>query len=527
MIEFSAIWEYLVDSQMMKKICNLKRQAAIKATFEEACEIMENEQHIRSTAFTPHGRSHCLDILKIINNMFFSAQISELEWTCLLIAVAWHDVGMHGDIVTNMERENHARVAAAQCKEFIRKKPAGKIITENLQSCICEIIEGHSGRPLFNIGEQRECYGEKIRVRLLAAILRFSDELDICSERLIGEKQVYDEFAEGKTEQETIKRRISFACWEQCAIFLMPQRDGESIQLRVALDNVKKRLNKKYTISKDEQDKNIYDLIERHLKKVEKSLFEDRVKDVFDSYAFDYGWVQNIEIVGQDQDIPNQTIDNIKRRIKGIKHNLEAKNMYEARLLLRNAIKEQELRGKEETFEPGNSQINLIGEKINTYQLIQHDEKNIIPQIMYKAFGNLDERLKLDGDKVVVLGVDDLGWILSSSLALMFNIPFEMVVSQHHEKYAEKKFLKRKDSLQEFIKEKELILVIDTIYTFTTVIDIIEKYNLNRERFLAVVCLFDRKPYPMDEEDELYKNLKAQGKIFAVSDDDKVRYKII
>ena len=525
MINFEALWAYIQGSKIFKLINNLDFQQAIRECTEEACKKLQNDAHIKSTAFTPHGIPHCLDILKIINELFYSENITEIEWVCLLVAVAWHDVGMHGDVVTDKERKNHAAKAAEECVEFIRKNNAGRVLTENLQNCICEIIRGHSGKSLFHIATKKECECNQVRVRGLAAILRFADELDVCSDRLVGEKQLYSPLpiSDGETEREKLNREYSFACWEQCAVFLMPKRGETGIKLRVSIQNVKARLDKQYRLGEKEIYNSIYDLIERHLKKVEQSFYEDRVKDVFDVEDFGFDWLKDIKLISVDESIPDREIDFIKKKIGGLKHNSNAIDMYQARTLLRNAVQNRALRSESSFFRSGVSNCELEGEKINTYRLIQHDEENIIPQIVFKAFGGIKDKICWEQENVLILGVDDLGWILASSLAFMFNIPFEMIISRHHKEYAETKFLERTKKIKDSLKGKDILIVIDTIYTFTTIVDIIKEYSIPQDKIAGIVCLFDRKPYPQ-EADSLYQSLKSKKRIFAVIDDDKVRY---
>lgn len=483
---------------------------------EGAFRCLERKPHISTTAFTPHGIPHCMDIFYIIDNLFFDPNIESEEWLLLGIAIAWHDVGMAEEDVDMTTRNRHVESSIQKLDEFFNEK-SNRIYERGLKDSqktfIKHIIRGHSGFPLHDIGDS-----DSIRLKLLSALLRMADELDICENRLIDSDGYH-----GETKSQ--EKLYSFACWEQCRVFKFPSRDNEKICLNVILENVAAKNDYKYVVDRNGTEGNIYDLIKKHFYKVEEAFYIDEIKSVFAAYPnLRCSKINSIELNFVKASINTAETDLAKSKIINIgnAHNQDAIKQYAAREKLLFELENCNLwvGNNDDVFCSESSLKTIRGRKINTYKLIQED-KNVVASILSDMFVT-----KLLGAKpqTVLLGIDYLGWILASILATMINRPFDVLIADHHENRAVDihKTAERVRSISKLANEaEEIILVIDTIYTFTTVEKIIKKYALNKDKIKYVICLFNRVPYAVVE---LYKEFNEKGKILSVVEDQKISF---
>ncbi len=149
--------------------------------------------------YTLHGLDHSNYVIKILEKLIEglnpSDNLNETEVFCLLSAAYLHDVGMQCKYPDDMER-------AAQISELKRRpytfqdlirdehhKRSGRYIKDNYKNlkldhieseCIRLISEGHRQIKLESKEYDDQPVGlERVRVRLLSALLRLADELDI------------------------------------------------------------------------------------------------------------------------------------------------------------------------------------------------------------------------------------------------------------------------------------------------------------------------------------------------------------
>ncbi len=191
------------------------RSAAGKLWSDEGPRVIEG--------YTDHGIRHCE---RIIDNVWSLVQsrkgpkLSEIEAYVLLAGIYLHDIGMQCDVVKYPEvaayakqlgasfgvefrasatnrfsldeqkavRENHHYLSAAWISLAVRDGPdhlrnAMKTVPPNYLRDLMDVCMWHSKLPIgecpywFNL--QRQC-----RKRLIAAILRLADELDVASSRV-------------------------------------------------------------------------------------------------------------------------------------------------------------------------------------------------------------------------------------------------------------------------------------------------------------------------------------------------------
>ena len=155
---------------------------------------------IDGDAFTSHGYDHCVRIFRELNNLLdghspFWADIKPEELFCLALATLLHDLVMtthprlratHSDEAQRIIREEFEKTKGALAAFHLSdpvvdaiadivyahsdlKGPGGQVIERTLEAVKDQEQSGDSGR---------------IRTYLLAALLRFGDELDCTSQRI-------------------------------------------------------------------------------------------------------------------------------------------------------------------------------------------------------------------------------------------------------------------------------------------------------------------------------------------------------
>jgi len=148
--------------------------------------------------YTDHGPGHSEAVIEILNKLTKGVNLSEYE-NFLLKCSAWlHDIGMLGregeDIynpeVCNRIREEHHKRSA----EYISKHWREIGLSDETEATIIQwICYAHSSKVAINdVDEESTIHiagrEEKIRTRLLAALLRLADALDCREDRLPPEE---------------------------------------------------------------------------------------------------------------------------------------------------------------------------------------------------------------------------------------------------------------------------------------------------------------------------------------------------
>lgn len=160
---------------------------------------------IEGDTYTSHGYDHCARILGHLNNLLeghspFFADVTPQELFCLGISVLYHDVVM----TTHPElRRSHSVKARTLIRQEFEKS-LGSIaaiqIPAPLVDAVGDIVWAHSDerdeggqivlRTLEAVKNQTHQGVGTIRTYLLAALLRFGDELDCTSQRIYQEQDL-------------------------------------------------------------------------------------------------------------------------------------------------------------------------------------------------------------------------------------------------------------------------------------------------------------------------------------------------
>ncbi len=176
--------------------------AKLRIIEQEAGKIWKKGE-LYHVYYTLHGLDHSNNIITILDKLFEGLNpadaLNDTEIFCLLSAVYLHDVGMQCKFPDDVER-------AAKISE-LKKRPytfqdlirdehhirSGQYIKDTYKNlkldhveaeCIRLISEGHRQIKLESKEYDDQPIGlERVRVRLLAALLRLADELDIAYTR--------------------------------------------------------------------------------------------------------------------------------------------------------------------------------------------------------------------------------------------------------------------------------------------------------------------------------------------------------
>jgi hypothetical protein len=139
--------------------------------------------------FTDHSLEHSLGVEKaygiILNNNFTS--LSDDEKFVLIAATLLHDIGMVGQ-QSDFQITDYDSFRRDAHQHFSKERIFSESLTLNLDPTdariIADIAEAHRKVPFESLPESIAYgIGGQIRIRLLAALLRFADELHVTKER--------------------------------------------------------------------------------------------------------------------------------------------------------------------------------------------------------------------------------------------------------------------------------------------------------------------------------------------------------
>lgn len=144
------------------------------------CDNIYSQIPSKETGLTDHTEKHIINVLKnawklISNKEEKECDLNEIELLLLCVSILFHDVGnIHG-------RDNHNN-KIADIYNATRTSKMSKCQQERL--LVLKIVRAHCGKSkkgdkdtLIDIPETSHLFDKPIRVRELAAILRFADEL--------------------------------------------------------------------------------------------------------------------------------------------------------------------------------------------------------------------------------------------------------------------------------------------------------------------------------------------------------------
>ena len=179
-------------------------------TYESRLDIIKKHSEtvwkkdtVHHKHYTLHGMDHYSAVISVLNKLVDGidpdSELTIHEIFYLLASVYLHDVGM---LIPHTEDEGRAEVISAQRKKPYTKEDlirdehhlrSGKYVIEHAEKlnldhveagCVKSICEGHRVVKLDTTDyDDKIIDNEYIRVRLLAALLRVSDELDVSYKR--------------------------------------------------------------------------------------------------------------------------------------------------------------------------------------------------------------------------------------------------------------------------------------------------------------------------------------------------------
>ncbi|MGB2841424.1 MAG: hypothetical protein WBC40_02920 [Halobacteriota archaeon] len=189
----------------------LKQQ--LGGNFPSKLEILEQEAEkiwkkgeFYHVYYTLHGLDHSNSVIqileKLIGGLNSEEKLNETEIFCLLSAAYLHDVGMlckYSDDDKNAARKSESKKRPYSVQDLIRDEHhvrSGRYIKEHRKDlqldhieaeCVRLIVEGHRQIKLESDEYNERAIGlTSVRVRLLSALLRLADELDLLPERAPG-----------------------------------------------------------------------------------------------------------------------------------------------------------------------------------------------------------------------------------------------------------------------------------------------------------------------------------------------------
>lgn len=175
---FIALREKEEDFPIGKNYINLYEELKKKFDTEVHPEIKAKILEIEKEGFyNDHGVDHIKMVIDratwLLNTLSKDEEglyISSYELFILLMAIQLHDAG---HLIS--PRSKHAEKG----KELLAKFDSGKVLSTAERKHIGDIAKAHGGKedPIGNLPHEEDLSHQKIRPRLLAAILRLADEL--------------------------------------------------------------------------------------------------------------------------------------------------------------------------------------------------------------------------------------------------------------------------------------------------------------------------------------------------------------
>lgn len=224
-----------------------KRWRLIRESYEQ---MLNDGVIFKQIAFTPHDyKRHCVGIYRILDWLIPAKAYEGLSFEELFvldIAVILHDYIMSKDLTLRHEHGQAAEESLTKVFDSESESVLKLGINDVEWDCIGQIIRGHSDikdkdDPDKIIEEtiksiKKEMVGSygKIRVKLLAGLLRLADELDICFKRTEGINFQDKYMGEGEEAKKSYKH------WRACDIFELPRKstDNTAISLKPLMKKI-------------------------------------------------------------------------------------------------------------------------------------------------------------------------------------------------------------------------------------------------------------------------------------------------
>ncbi len=482
-----------------------------KASFDRLVDVygekLNSGNKMSTTLFTSHNfNNHCNNIIKIIDKIILNRKefLTDKEKYLLFISILFHDISMAVNI--ECDRKIHSVQSADYLKEEFKNTSSSLYLerdknnlSQNDIIAISKIIIAHSdvkdGKVKDNengIFNKDLCYNNgDVKVKLLAAILRLADEMDITTDRLGSE-----EFAVQLSEDDD-QQFISKQHWRNLHFFSNLQIDSEDIStlclycddeyIRQYNDDI---TNIGYNIGKvKEKLDNEIALLNREVfgKKtnlnfgftIKQTTVITKISELNtilyekDNYSLFSMVSKGIGSYIDNNEVPDKNKTNKNKYPKNLDEGLYGK--------LNEFIKNNRL------FSGGHY---LITETYCATDWIDSNEiietKRIINQCI-KVFAQDIFKNSYDNDSII-LGLDFSGSMIAAQLAYNTNMPFQYIISSKS----------KSEHAQEDINsnlpiDKNIILVTDVIATYSTIMSVITDLGI-KERIKCIYTILYRSP---------------------------------
>ena len=180
-----------LDNQIREKVLKEfdgNKGQKLASTYEQAQSKLQNEvyEDIRGSEpnLTDHGKTHVANVqqnvIRLLSHEGTIENLSGIEMYCLGMFILFHDVG------NVFGRENH-RQNVARVFDHVRGTNASlrheKTLVVRASHAHTGLAQDGSNDTLKELAEMEHLEGSPVRLRELAAVLRFADELAEGSQR--------------------------------------------------------------------------------------------------------------------------------------------------------------------------------------------------------------------------------------------------------------------------------------------------------------------------------------------------------
>ena len=251
--------------------------------------------------YTEHGIKHSENIIKIIDKLIDNKVIlNDYEAFILLAATYLHDIGMQqsnpkelisGQVQRTLDemdviRKSHNDLSYSMVLDSVQENIiCPSLSLENFRDfvdCIACLVKYHRKYDLKELDDD-SLKGEKIRMPLLAALLRLGDELDADCDRVNIEQLKYD----------NIPTESKFHWW--CCLYVKSiDINGGKIKIifrfpeKYKGNDILMKLQKAVTDSFEKQLDEVYDILDNYgLRPYKRVLYEIKYSSVVDEMPTD------------------------------------------------------------------------------------------------------------------------------------------------------------------------------------------------------------------------------------------------
>lgn len=522
MNDYSVFWE--IDCIKNLDSNNLEQ---FKRVMQEYAPHLLERLDVEGSIYTPHDVNHCLNLYKCISKVILKNTksydtnygLTGRELFILDLAVLFHDIGM-SDVI-NPQRKHHSKAAAEYIeKEYEDNRSCLKKtdLTPLEKKALKAIVKAHSDikddptigldKNGLNADDLKATYediqSKPIRVLLLAGILRLADEMDVTNARL-GNSMVETQLKEMEEKFNLHQNDENYkdVCagyleskkhWDKLHLFEMISLDLDTglVELKVDDDYVSHRVESGAT------EKSIANAISDVVLKIEKELkvikdkcfskpdvrgfiYVDRIQvftgiESLNKEILNEQSITNFPMMEADEPTPEEEScgpesEETKKTPHIIDNELAQK--------ISEAVKERQL------LKFGHYRLNDIYcardwlnvmELVETRELSKHIVSAIVKHINSRDVGN-----------VVILGMDMVGALLAARVSFALQKPMSYFVSIKNQQYNSEQ-----DIEFEIKDDEKVIILTESVVTFKTIDDAINKYGL-KDKVDSIYTVFYRK----------------------------------